>query len=410
MNITKNKRLTKFINANMAFLAFCPVIMVVLQVVGQRTSFLTFAPIYLIVVIEFALREYCKHFAVFVLGNILMFAGIYPYLNNLIMLIAYIFIILVTVVANFILRVKPEEDVRVRPLPWQYLVIPAACEVGAKYLEYDNLHNPIIIISIVFMLLYFANKYLASYTDFLNEVRDIRAVPFKQIKLSTTILLAAFFAVVIVIQILSTFIPFGDYVKSFLLLIGNGLVFLLRLMFGNNKQEAGEEILEQPSQMTPDMSGLVGDAKTSVFWLILEKIIMYGTAILLAVAVVAGIVYGIYYIIRRFNESVRSENDVVEFLNPFDKAEKPDKVKKERSAILEFFAPTNEGRIRKIFYKAANTQVTGIGKNANTNKDYKTPAELLPSNDTLVKLYEKARYSNTPCTKEEVSMAKDSLK
>ena len=411
MNIVSYKRLIRFINANMAFTAFSSAMMVALNLLKPGTGYISLLPIFLVINAQFFMREYIKNFFVFLLGNILCFSAAFLFRDNLFVLAVYILFILLSVIVNFALRIKPSEDVRVKPLVVFYLAVPAICEILIFKVDLGFLKGGILISAIIYLMLYFASKYLLGYTDFLHEVRDAKLVPFSQIKRSTLIMLSGFFVIAFIVVAISTFIPFGDMVWAILTTIGHGILFLLRLIFRGENNEVTEPIADEaPSSMNPNMGLLAGDTSPSMFWVIMEKVIMYGTVILVASAIVIGIIYAIYNIIRKFNENTNSETDVVEFINPFDKVEGVKVVNAVRRSILDIIAPPNEAKIRKIFYKAANTASVsvGIGK-TEENKDVKTPSELLPENEVLVGLYEKARYSGKPCSKEDVLAAKKSV-
>ncbi|MBP5304504.1 MAG: hypothetical protein J6Z02_01505, partial [Lachnospiraceae bacterium] len=287
----------------------------------------------------------------------------------------------------------------------------AVCEILIFKVNLAYLKTGKLVSAIIYLMLYSVCTYISDYTDFLHEVRDSKHVPFSQINRSSFLMLAGFFAIALIVVVLSVFIPFGDFVGTILSAMGHGLLFLLRLIFRNNGEAVPEPIIDEgPSAMNPDMSALAGGAETSAFWVILEKIVVVGTTVLVAGGIIVGIIYAVYNIIKKFNENTHIETDEVEFLNPFDKAEKVKTGVALRRSILEIFAPPNEARIRKIFYKAASGRSEqGIGKTTRA-KELQTPTELLPENEVLTKLYEKARYSNTPCSREDVLKAKESVK
>ena len=411
MNIVSLKRLARFINTNMAFLAFSPAMMVALNLIKPQTGYIALVPMFLIVNFQFVFREYIKSFFLFLICNLGCFAAGFLFRDHILVFAAYMAFILLSVIVSFAIRIKPAEDVRVKPLVVYYLAVAAVCEILIFKLDLAFLKRGILISSIIYLMLYFVCKYISDYTDFLHEVRDSKHVPFSQINRSSFIMLAGFFAIALIVVILSVFIPFGDFVWAILSAIGHGLLFLLRLFFRNSGEVIDEPILDEgPSNMNPDMSAFAGGAETSAFWVILEKIVVVATTVLVAGAIIAGIIYAIYNIIKKFNENTHIETDEVEFLNPFDKAEKVKVMGTVRRSIFEIFAPPNEAKIRKIFYKAASGKSeSAIGKTPKA-KELQTPTELLPENETLTKLYEKARYSNTPCSREDVLAARESVK
>lgn len=123
-----------------------------------------------------------------------------------------------------------------------------------------------------------------------------------------------------------------------------------------------------------------------------------------AVAVVSTILYGIYLVFKNFRASYTDSHDVVQFLHK-DVREKADL--EEAAASIRrpgLFDRSPNATVRRRYRKA----ILKAGKE--TPQRWQTPEELEAwaglHDPRLHALYEKARYSPTPCTQEDLKLLK----
>jgi hypothetical protein len=186
--------------------------------------------------------------------------------------------------------------------------------------------------------------------------------------------------------------------------LGNALrmavTWLLSLIPSPNVQDTVEQVEEKSNDM-----GLGAFNSPSLFWQIVYKImdiIGWIFAIILVLLVILMIIRKIYALYRRFNEKIEENGDRIETLLLPPAGEKKKNLGHSRKENL-FWNRSNEARIRKYYKKKVQKDMS------ESPPAFWTPQQIedelnLDAEDKIVlrEYYEKARYSNENCTKEEL--------
>jgi len=433
MSITHYKRLVRFLNTCMGYLITVPVLLLLLTYLDVAS--LSWAMVFPLAtcLLSFALREYVSNFLLFTAGNLLCLAmpagmwfltdGLVATSSNagtadlldlagirLIVTLIYGIYALAQIILTFVLRLRHKEEHLAHNLPLPWLVIPVLIQILCLSADMDTPIPWILVSALLVILIRFANDYIINYIAFLEEVRDASEVPMGQISSTSSWLLALFFTLASLLMTLSCFLPLNHLLP----VVGNylltGIKFLLRLigrLFGNHREDAGAF---EPESTEPNLSGLApAGGETSPFWELMEKVIM---VVLLAGAVIGGIallLYAILQLVKAFYNRTALQTDKVEFLNPFDRAEKLERTQTTDSFWERVFGTSPEQRIRKFWYRtirhrvpSASAPMTPTELVDHMTRDQEEQAQAAELN----LFYEQARYSNHPSTKEDAAAAK----
>lgn len=178
------------------------------------------------------------------------------------------------------------------------------------------------------------------------------------------------------------------------------IALLLRLLPSNGEEQLLEEAAEQAPQMLPESGGT-----PSAILVLLYKIldfIGWMIFICLILAIFWIIIKKIYEMYRRFNDHTEENGDRIERLIAPSSSEKKMHLEKQRRENL-FWDRSPNGRIRKFYKKR-------IWKDLKEAPEpFWTPSQLeeevVMSGEEKEKFhfyYEKARYGNKKCTREEM--------
>jgi hypothetical protein len=224
-------------------------------------------------------------------------------------------------------------------------------------------------------------------------------------------------------MMLFTKLPFGNMVSS----IGNSFITLLRyvlsFLFRGKKEIPSPP--EEITRMDYSINTLPTVKEPSPILDFILNLIFYLLSFVAIIGIIALIIYGFYKLYHLFYiDKIKNGEDHTEFLSPFDKKEKLEKVIKKSpfKNLLDFFGRTNNEKIRKQYYKAIikNVDPDQLGKGLTPSKLSEfafNPESTLLKNDVdsdkvnmLTEHYEKARYSNVECSEEELQTVKTMLK
>lgn len=266
----------------------------------------------------------------------------------------------------------------------------------------EELRGYLIIASLMVLLVYFINLHFKNINSTLNNVNDMLNQPAQKIQRFNQKILF-YFIVGTGIFILLALVFHVD--RGFLAL-GQGLLWLIRYLI--RLIPRGEAVLEEsifleesmPENTNEDMGFEAVDPNP--FWEFMEYIVMVAVVIALA----AVVIYALYRFYKWFY-SRKPEvitTDGYEETTTYIELEERDSRKKE--SFWSRFRLTNDKKVRRIYRKRLEAPM----KTQELLKISDSPQEILdkmPSEglENLTKLYEKARYSNQPITKEEVRKA-----
>lgn len=280
------------------------------------------------------------------------------------------------------------------------------------------------ILSIVYVLLYVVNKYLLNLERFVFNHEGMTNIPFHQIRNSNHVMIVFLTSLFLVTMFTFSLLPldrlFSILGKLFIRLI-HFIISLLRFEEPENIPEPEEE-----EQMVVEDYPIPVPSRLME---IIQEVLQWIATILVIAFIIALIMYALYQIYQYFYlKSEEVVKDKIEFLSPFTQKER---IKRERGKMLRnLFGRSNNAQVRKFFAQAVTDSLTPDTK---LDKSL-TPTQLsniilpLPSDTTapltedaevmkqntrkrqITEYYEKARYSNEECSKEEVQFLKKLLK
>jgi hypothetical protein len=280
------------------------------------------------------------------------------------------------------------------------------------------------ILSIVYVLLYVVNKYLLNLEKFVFNHEGMTNIPFHQIRNSNHVMIVFLSSLFLVTMLAFSSIP----LDRLLSMLGKLFLRLIRFLISLIRFEEPEYIPEpeEEEQMTVEDYPI---PEPSRLMEIIQEILQWVVTIFVITFIIALIMYTLYQIYQYFYlKSEEVMKDKIEFLSPFTQKER---IKWERGKMFRnVFGRSNNALIRKFFTQAVT---------ANLKPDIKldrslTPSQLsniilpIPSDATtpsakdnqtmehkikkkqITEYYEKARYSNEECSKDEVQFLKKLLK
>ena len=426
MSVTKYKRFSRFLNSIMGFLTVMPVLLIaVTYFTSLSTAWVLVGPL-AAVLFAFVLHEYCHNIILFIPGTFLYFASVLPMalwagfpnfrgmtLFEILLFVVLCVFSLALFVYCYVVKLRKQESVMAKNLSLPFMVIPIICQFIAMALELNDVIPWILACAVLQLVIRFLNSYLIGHIAFLEEVRNNTGVPMSQINSSNTWMLSIFFLLALLLMILSCVLPLNKLlpgIGAFFLFLGNLFVRFMRLFFSKEKQDEGTDAPHEPENINPDMSQF-GESETATFWQVLEQIMVYVVIVALAIGIIALIGWLLYKMILAFYARKRHENDTIEFLNPFDKKEKAERVSDPTALSFweRLFGNDPNQRVRKSWYKTVKTRLPEVSAPMSPGEI----SEGMSQTDSerrsaagLQAFYEKARYSNQECTKDDVTAAK----
>lgn len=254
---------------------------------------------------------------------------------------------------------------------------------------------------------------LASVDDFLEQNRATANLPGRQILRTNHVMMILFVAAALAGMLLLPATGLADVVSK----LGDALLWLIRKLFSlipEGTEEAAVEVTEAVVEQGMNELMALPEDKTPAWLTALYNAIAYLISGAAFLGLFAGLVLVIIRMFKQFYRPIRENNDEQEFIHEeeADISARAASVKKETPLFFRF---EPDAVIRKAYKKAIKKGI----RQADSRQpipDSDTPSELeqramLPADDAsaqLHELYEKARYSGKPCTKEDISRLKAS--
>jgi hypothetical protein len=280
------------------------------------------------------------------------------------------------------------------------------------------------LLSIVYVLLYVVNSYLLNLEKFVFNHEGMTNIPFYQIRNSNHVMIVFLCSLFLVTMFSFSIIPLERLLSS----LGRLLIRFVRYLLSFLRFEEPMDISEpeEEEQMTVEDYPI---PEPSRLMEIIQEIFQWLATILVIVSIIALIMYSLYQIYQYFYRTSEEEGkDKIEFLSPFTQKER---IKRERGKMFrKLLGRSNNAQIRKFYAQAISASLT-----LDTRPDKSlTPTELssfiVPDpaeaadplaeevqvmkpkhkQKQITEFYEKARYSNEECSKEEVQFFKKLLK
>lgn len=257
----------------------------------------------------------------------------------------------------------------------------------------------LMIVSAVVLAVFFVNMHAKNVDSTLNNVNEMLNQPAQKIRKFNNRILLYFIAGTIVFVILALVFRLDQAVIA----VGQALLWVVRFLVSLiPKGSAPAEESFAPEE-TPTGGGseplALPDGETGVIWLYLEKIVVVAAI----AAIIALVVYGLYRFYKWFYSRKIDTVTADEYEETSVYMEKKERTGGKKSSFWENLRPTNEKRVRRLYRKRLQEPMRKQEKIRPSD----SPMEILekmPSQEleTLTPIYEKARYSQEPISKEEL--------
>lgn len=365
--------------------------------------------------LSYLIQKKIKHIWSFIVshGCILLFYIWLFQSHDLFILCIYSLYIVITAIASYYAKQHATEVKNT----FYLLIIFAIFYFVLSFTDMPELAQFTFRMAILFTLLNILNLYLTNFNNFFINHSEVANIPYQQIKSSNNILVFFLGCLFLIVMLLSSNSQsLTILLRQTVKLILQFFLFLFNL-YGSLFTEApfegnsiGEKAEEQPMMTEP-----------SYILQLIEQILKWLILIVLIVILVTFICYAIYKLYQYFYRKKGKEtSDQIEFFSPFTKKEASKKASRIVSA--KRFGRTNNDKIRKHFYKAVSSSVEDhnilrkdltapeIAELAKLGSKGPDPAIFADSRKLITMYYEKARYSNEECSREEVKKMKELLK
>ena len=369
-------------------------------------------------ILSFLIGKYTKHIWSYILLHLLLLTVYFFLTEDIILKVIYIIFILIYAIIQFALDLKRIERNTSPAFFAVFLLMYFMCIY--RYPQEVLLGQFYFIFAVGFILLYVLNRHFTNFYYYINKYIEKANVPFKQMNRSNNGFIVIFLILCYAAMMVATRLPIGSAFR----LIGIFLRKLLRLLLSGFTHTPVEE-QEDPPEEIPLNYGPPELPKHSALMILISNIIFNVTKVLIVILIVALISYGLYMIYRMYYQRTRLVNtdEKIEVISPFEKKNIGlADTRGTRKNIFGLFGRSNNEKIRKQYKRA-------IQKNSSEDKKlmYYTPSELSPyavttekklaekvekseKEKTLTTLYEKARYSQEECSKEDFQSVKNILK
>jgi hypothetical protein len=282
-------------------------------------------------------------------------------------------------------------------------------------------------LSLTYILIYMVNMYYMNFELYFKGHESRVNVPMTQIKSSNGFFVSVFFGVCFLAMVALKSFPLARFVMNFLRLLRD---ILRAIIVRYSESGKAEPLVDSPKTQTQPLFPLgledMESDEPSKVWIFMEKMLTV-TVIVLVIALVVGlIVYAAYKIFQLYYQGKNNKKEVqIEFISPFVKEDSGKQEGRGLSfgrKLLKMIHHSNNDRIRKQYQKAVLNHSKPeqelqyltplhLSKYALNKADRKAEEKAeQEKEEEITNLYEKARYSNQECSKEEVQSVKELLK
>lgn len=366
----------------------------------------------LIPVFFFFIRRYTNSFSVMALSHIICLALFFflPYPNLAAKVMFYLYGIGLFI-NSFVIRLRTEDRLDEAIAPAAAVGIIAVLLFVLYYQEHPGFDIYFIAMAAIYFICYYIRYYLQHYLYFMTvNANSTGYIPHREIFASGIRLTGIFSLFALILLVL-----FSDigWLSELARQLKNGIIWLrehgvfawLASLFdkeyepmtnqGNNAEQLSSGFLP----LEPGEPGL--------FWVILEK----AALIIVPIVILCLLCYALFQFIKMIKEVFRKKR----ILNEETSGEsirdirETYEMKKEKGTQKEFFAFLNPAeRIRRIYKQRIWTKRAALAANENAHPLHAYTARecgTLLSESELALVYEKARYSDAKCTRDDVRRA-----
>lgn len=364
-------------------------------------------------------REKCGNFVIFMLLHAVT-SGIILFLTpNFEMRLAMGCCMAFMAVQSIRLRLKPvyeREECPPIASVWLFLIVYwVAAEQKRMQLMQVGYYE-----TFLFLILFAVYKSGKNTEDFLKSNEKIQNLPLRQIKSLNKMLVGVFILFLIAGMIGLQQLPMGKLLEGFIRVLQTILGGIISFLFSLIKKEAAVEQSEPIEQgEMPPMD--VGEA--SLLIQILEEVIKTAIFLLVVIGVVYIIVKLLYQMYQRFYEQQVSVTDESEFLwGNIQVKERVGKIRRKKTG--QAGGSTNQ-KIRRMYKKYITRQLGKkiavpafmtpteleefVAEQKTTGQERKAEVDSGQVRQRL-EIYQKARYSQWECTKQEMDDMKQHIR
>lgn len=255
--------------------------------------------------------------------------------------------------------------------------------------------------------------YLENFNRYIRNNSETKNIPYQQIRNTNNNIILFLGSSMVLSMIMFYRLPLNPLLAG----VGRALVRMIGYLFSFiSFSETSQE--EAPTQENEMFSPYFEPSPILEIIKRIIEVLMFVATVAVILAVIVFLLYKFYGLFYKAKK--QNTNDVIEFISPFTKKES---VKRESGrSFFQKFKRSNNGLIRKYFYK----EVTSSLKDNEALPQHLTPLELTEfiklkgigndsdiaaqKRDQLAYYYDKARYSNEECSKEEVKKVKELLR
>lgn len=249
------------------------------------------------------------------------------------------------------------------------------------------------------LMAFFINMHTKNVNSTLNNVNEMLNQPAQKIRRFNNKILIYFMIGTAVFIVLGVTL----HVEQVVIAIGQLLLMIIRFLVsllpkGKAPVEESSIIEEElvPSEREPMT---LPDGEAAMIWEYLEKIV----TVLTFVAIIAGIIYGLYRFYKWFYSRKVDVVTADEYEETSVYMEEKEKTVRKKESLWERFKMSNEKKVRRLYRKRLEEPMKTQEK-VKISDSPKEILEKLPSPElaVLTEVYEKARYSQEPITKEDL--------
>lgn len=280
---------------------------------------------------------------------------------------------------------------------------------GAGYKELFVLEYSCFVMTAVFMALYFMRTGFYNTQKFIEHNDNGKGTPLKEIKMRSYSLVCGFATAVCALMVAVRYMGGEAIIKHITnALYALGSAFARWLIY----QLQGEYVANPETGDDGDMFGFVKEAfeqrNVPAFVEIIEKIVRYFFVAAIIIGLIALVVWLVFKLYSIFGDKKSGrKNTVAEFISPV----KTDKIAREKLDRKSKSPVQNKARRyykKYVIKNLANRELSQAKTPYEISKHLGIDNNL--SDGEIRRIYEKARYSNQVCTKEEIKILKDYIK
>lgn len=358
------------------------------------------------VVVLYATRIFLKNGLVMFLIHIAVAVGMV--LQNQIIQekIPYLIIGVILMVYSISLCTKGQE-LEAEHVPMGMISVFVIAVLVGEYMELSHITSIAVYLGVLFTTIQIVYHNANNLNEFITRNQDIANFPLDQIISIDALMMLVVTALCGGILMICYNHWLSQLVRRFVTLVGDGIRGLLQAIF-SYEWESGPNYIpaEQIDESgIAELQGLMEENIWTVIFQMIGIILGIGLAVAAVTGVIIGLVSLLLKLIRSMNSSMQNATDVKEFVSPIGMEQqfvkRSEKREKQKTDGLS-------EKVRRVYQKMIlkSSKKRGEEVRANMQPSEITNVYLASHQDEITAIYEKARYSNQPVTKEELEQMK----